>query len=70
MRENLLKQGRKLGLAGAALVAFVNQAMAAVPEAVSSAIAETKTDSVTVAGLMIGVVAGLLVFKFIRQQMH
>ena len=43
---------------------------AEVPSAVTGAIETTKTDAVTVAGAMIGVVAALLVFKFIRQQMH
>jgi len=43
---------------------------AAVPVSVSTAISATQTDAVTVAGLMIGVVAAVLVFKYIRGQMH
>lgn len=45
-------------------------AFAAVPESVTTAITAAQTDAVTVAGLMIGVVAALLAFKYIRSQMH
>lgn len=44
-------------------------AFAAVPASVTTAIETTQADSVTVAGLMIGVVAALLVFKYIRRLM-
>jgi len=44
-------------------------AFAAVPAIVTTAIETTQTDAVTVAGLMIGVTAALLVFKYIRRLM-
>lgn len=56
--------------AGLGLGAGVSQVFAAVPTSVTDAITATQTDAVTVAGLMIGVTAALLVFKYIRRQMH
>lgn len=55
-----------IGIAGAfsPLAAF-----AAVPTEVSTAISTTQADAVTVAGLMVGVAAALLVFKYIRRLM-
>ena len=44
-------------------------AFAAVPESVTTAISTTQTDAVVVAGLMVGVTAALLVFKYIRRLM-
>lgn len=56
---------------GGAVVAFAPfAAFAEVPASVTTAISGTSTDAVTVAGLMVGVVAALLVFKYIRAQMH
>lgn len=43
---------------------------AAVPQAVTDAITAVETDAVTVATAMIGVVAALLVFSYIRKQLH
>ena len=55
---------------GSAVVAVAPlSAFAAVPSSVTDAITLTQTDSVTVAGLMIGVTAALLVFKYIRRLM-
>ena len=53
---------------GAALFAPA-LAFAEVPASVTSAIATTQADSTAVAGLMIGVTAALLVFKYIRRLM-
>lgn len=53
------------GLGGLAANAY-----AAVPTAVTDAIAAVETDSVTVATAMIGVIAALLVFSYIRKQLH
>ena len=44
-------------------------AFAEVPTSVTTAISTTQADAVTVAGLMIGVTAALLVFKYIRRLM-
>jgi hypothetical protein len=43
---------------------------AEVPSSVTSAIETTKTDAVSVAAAMIGITAALLVFVYIRRQMH
>lgn len=56
-------------IAGAVVAVAPVAAFAAVPEAVNSAIETTKTDAVAVAGLMVGVTAALLVFKYIRRLM-
>lgn len=53
----------------AAFFAMIGAAFAAVPESVTTAISTTQTDAVSVAGLMIGVTAALLVFKYIRRLM-
>jgi hypothetical protein len=69
MKGNImLKKVQKIGASLLASVPFA--ALAAVPEEVTAAITTTKADAVTVGGLMIGVVAAVLVFKFIRGQMH
>ena len=47
---------------------LAHQAVAAVPAAVTTAIGETKTDAIEVAVGIIGIVFGLLVFKYIRGQ--
>ena len=49
VRENAIKAGKALGLSGLALVAFVNNALAAVPAAVTTAMTDMQTDSVAVA---------------------
>lgn len=50
-----------------ALVPFA--AFAEVPTSVTTAISTTQADAVVVAGLMVGVTAALLVFKYIRRLM-
>lgn len=45
-------------------------AFAAVPAAVMTAIGDVQTDAVVVATAMIGVIAALLVFSYIRKQLH
>ena len=53
----------------AAFFAMIGAAFAEVPTSVSTAISTTQADAVSVAGLMIGVTAALLVFKYIRRLM-
>ena len=48
-RQAAIQAGKALGLSGAALLAFVNQAMAAVPTTISDAISTAQTDTSTVA---------------------
>lgn len=58
MREQAIKAGKALGLTGLALVAFVNNAMAAVPTEVTTAIADMKADALTVgAAFVVAVIA-------------
>jgi len=52
-----------------AFFAMIGAAFAEVPTSVTTAISTTQADAVTVAGLMIGVTAALLVFKYIRRLM-
>lgn len=59
---------KKIG--GAVVVCAPLSAFAAVPAAVTTAIADVQTDAVTVATAMIGVIAALLVFSYIRKQLH
>lgn len=54
----------------AALAGYMGSVHAAVPTAVTDAIAAVETDAVTVATAMIGVIAALLVFGYIRKQLH
>lgn len=58
---------KKIALGVVSLVPFA--AMAEVPTSVTSAISTTQSDAVAVAGLMVGVTAALLVFKYIRRLM-
>ena len=67
MRKMFEKQGKKLGLAGAALLAFVDQCMAAVPTEVSTALADGKADALTVAGLGLVIVIAIAAFKYMRR---
>ena len=56
---------------GGAVVAFAPlAALAEVPAEVTTAIGGIKTDATSVAAIMVGVVAAVLVFKYIRQQLH
>jgi len=68
MKSQFIKAGKKLGLTGAALMAYVSQAMAAVPVAVTDAITDAGADAGTIAGAVLVVVVGLLAFKYMRQQ--
>lgn len=57
-------------IAGAVVAVAPLSAFAAVPTDVTDAITLIKTDASTVATAMIVVVAALLVFRFIRKQLH
>ncbi len=66
-----MKKRSLFGLPGVALLSvMVGEAAAAVPEAVTTAITAVQTDAVNVATAMIGVIAALLVFAYIRKQLH
>jgi hypothetical protein len=66
MREQLKKQGEKLGLVGLALAMFINNALAALPADVTQAMSDAKTDGLAVAGGFLAasiVIAALLVAR-------
>jgi hypothetical protein len=67
LRSQFEKHGKKIGLTGAALVAFVDQCMAAVPTAVTDAIATGQTDSLTVAGLWLAAIIAVSAFLLMRR---
>ena len=56
-------------IAGAVVAISPVSVFAAVPTSVTEAITLTQTDAVSVAGLMVGVTASLLVFNYIRKLM-
>ena len=68
MRQKFIEQGRKLGLVGTALVVFVNNAMAAVPAAVTTSITDAGADASTVAGATLVILFSLLGFAYMRRQ--
>lgn len=67
MRKQIEEQGKKLGLVGAALVAYVNQAMAAVPAEVTTALTDMKADATTVATTVLVAIIVVAAIKFIRR---
>jgi len=71
MFSQTLNVARKYGpkvLAGAALVpVMIGSAFAEVPTEVSTALAEAKTDSVSVAGIVIGIIVAIAAFAFMRK---
>lgn len=70
MRAQLIKAGKALGLTGAALLAYVNNALAAVPVAVTTAISDAGTDAAAVASAVLVVVVALLSFRMMRREVH
>lgn len=70
MQNNALKQlaisaGKKVGLAGASLMLFVNQAMAAVPAAITTAVGDMQTDGTTVATAVVVAFFAVFTIKFL-----
>ena len=66
MRKFYEKQAAKLGLVGAASVAYIESALAAVDTtAVGTAITGAQTSAETVGGFVIAAVAGLVVIGLI-----
>lgn len=54
-------------LVAAPLLAFAGSAFAAVPPEVTTAMAEAKTDSLVIAGLVLVVIIAIAAFKFMRR---
>lgn len=57
-------------IAGVAVSVAPLSAFAAVPTSITTAIADLQADATTVATAMVGVTAALLVFRYIRRQLH
>lgn len=66
--ENVMFKKLSAGVAGA--LGLVGSSFAAVPVEVTTAIADGKTDMLTVAGLMLGVFIALVGYKLIRRAAH
>lgn len=67
MRKFCEKQGKKLGLAGLALAAYVEQSIAAVPAGVTTAMADMQADAVTVATAFLVAIIAVKAFKLMRR---
>lgn len=66
--QNLFNRMRVKMVAVPALVGLsIAQAYAAVPEGVTTALADAKTDSVTVATAAFGIFIAILVFSYMRR---
>lgn len=70
MNRNYIKQqaiaaGKKIGLTGAALVAFVNQAMAAVPPAITTAVGDMQADGIAIATAVVVAFFAVFTIKFL-----
>lgn len=68
MKAQFIKSGKALGLTGAALLAYVENALAAVPAAVTTAITDAGTDAATVAGAVLVAVIALMAFHWMRRE--
>lgn len=58
---------KNLAVVGAAVLGLSFNAMAAVPESVTTGLAESKTDALAVGALVIGIVIAIAGFKYIKR---
>jgi len=58
-RQFFISQGQKLGLAGGALLAYVNNAMAALPTEATAAFTQLSTDSTSMIALIWPILAAV-----------
>lgn len=65
--QHLKTLRRSLGASAAVGLLVVQQANAALPEGVTTALTDAQTDGVTVAGIVLGVIIAIAAFKFIRR---
>lgn len=63
-----MKRFPKLAALSASALLLANQAFAAVPADVTASITEAKSDALTVAGAVLGIVFALLAFTYMRRQ--
>lgn len=68
MKKQFIEAGKKLGLTGLALAAYVQNALAAVPTTVTDAITSAGADAGVIGAAVLVVVVGLLAYKYMRSQ--
>lgn len=64
-----MKIAQKFAAVSALSLGFAVSAMAAVPESVSTGLADAKADALTVGGLVIGIIIAIAGFKYIKRAM-
>lgn len=67
---NQIKRYGKQAALGSTLMGLVVSAQAAVPAEVTTALTEAKTDSVQVAGIVLGILVALYAFVLMRKPMR
>ena len=67
IRRTAERYGKQLGLTGAALLAFIEQAVAAVPTEVTTALSDAKADMGTIASAIFVAIIALLGWKLMRK---
>lgn len=65
--QHLKTLRRSLGASAAVGLLAMQQAHAALPDGVTSALTDAQADGVTVAGIVLGVIIAIAAFKFIRR---
>lgn len=65
--QNLKVLRRSLGASAAVGLLAMQQAHAALPTGVTTALTDAQTDGVEVAGIVLGVIIAIAAFKFIRR---
>lgn len=65
IRKQAVAAGKKLGLTGAALTLYVNQAMAAVPAAITTAVGDMQTDGIAIATAVVVAFFAVFAIKFL-----
>lgn len=61
------KYGAKLAVAAAVPLAFATQAWAEVPESVKTDLQTAKTDALSVAAIVLGIIASIFAIQLIRR---
>ena len=61
------KYGEKLAVVAAAPLAFATKALAEVPESVKTDLATAKTDALSVAAIVLGIIASIFAIQLIRR---
>lgn len=65
LKQHVISAGKKISLTGVALVAYVNQALAAVPAAITSSVSDMQSDGVTIATAVVVAFFAVFTIKFL-----